>query len=322
MSDTTPVRSASGILGITAPRAERNPEELISNWLDRVFWYRPGHEYVPQKMENYFEAMGAYHELSGAEPGDFYRYDVEGEPQDWAVWLIEIRRAGSHGIRGAKEAMTGVMMDGLAESWSALPKTIPHSRLGKVIECDEVRPIIEKLCPLDEFAAVRGLTPEMFEIVWKTRAVKSGGAYKLGSMGPIPEEKRDLWKGDLPVPLFRLTLALPYWILATDQERERLIHHELCHADVATKAKPSTRPHAIEENFETIKRYGPRDQSHAELILAGAVHPRTGELLTEDDHAQLRLFTGHVKSGATIAMIDPDTGKPWTFDMDAALRHL
>lgn len=125
-----------------------------------------------------------------------------------------------------------------------------------------------------ERAHLRGA---VFEIRWRTGKWKSQGAVVFGSCKPPPKADRECWTGTGPAPAFRLQLSLPYWLMATADERARLIHHELGHAAWKENGDPGPRPHDMEEFADTIARFGLREESatHAEVALALSGHPDT-----------------------------------------------
>jgi len=72
-----------------------------------------------------------------------------------------------------------------------------------------------------------------------------GGQIQLGPGLPTAQAK----VGGLPAQhlkeLIRLQLSLSYWIIATERERARLVHHELGHCAL-DGGKPVSAPHHIE----------------------------------------------------------------------------
>lgn len=122
-----------------------------------------------------------------------------------------------------------------------------------------------------ERAHLRGVP---FEIRWRAGTWNRQGVVVFGRCGPTPKEYRECWTGPLPVPLFRLQLSLAYWILATEKERARLVHHELGHCALDGD-KPVSVPHHIEEFADTLARFGLLSDSEGQGMAAIAIlhHP-------------------------------------------------
>jgi hypothetical protein len=116
------------------------------------------------------------------------------------------------------------------------------------------------------------LRPFRVEIQWWTGNKATKGKVTLGKAGPVPIRERLTWAGSGPAPWFRVQLSLPYWLLASDELRFRLLHHELGHCQIevddAGNAKPTGRGHDVEEFSDTMARFGLFTKDQAELIAA------------------------------------------------------
>lgn len=141
-----------------------------------------------------------------------------------------------------------------------------------------------------ERAHLRGA---VVEVRWRTGKWKSQGAHVFGKCKPTPKAYRECWTGEGPAPAFRLQLSLPYWILASDRARARLIHHELGHAGWKDDGDPTGRTHHIEEFADTIARFGLLEESAGQALVALAIagHPETDIRTRPYQHRQQELFS-------------------------------
>jgi DNA adenine methylase len=116
----------------------------------------------------------------------------------------------------------------------------------------------------------------VFEVRWKVGTWSGGGARVYGSCKPTPKAYRECWTGHTPAPHWRLTLSLPYWLIASADARTRLIHHELGHCawKDAEKKEPGSRPHDAKVFADTIARFGLMDGNEGHALAAIAIGAR------------------------------------------------
>lgn len=127
-------------------------------------------------------------------------------------------------------------------------------------------------------------TPDV-RFVWRVKAKNKDGQRVEGSARIIPADQRIPEGPDAPI--YKVELDLAVWLAGgeTSQDGElarlRLLHHELTHCGgkaVEGKGgrwewKAKKRPHDVEENLETAKRFAPVPQV-AELVEAVQVYLR------------------------------------------------
>ena len=109
-----------------------------------------------------------------------------------------------------------------------------------------------------------------FDVWFWCRPIINGRTIRRGVAGAVSAKRRALWPTP-PAPWFSMGLCLPYWLLATEEQRLRLVHHEMghCGIDYAAdgEAKPITDPHDTEEFMSTMGRFGPANDTQAALIV-------------------------------------------------------
>lgn len=264
------------VFGLKNAADAADPALIRDLWLREVSWWKPGMEFTL----GYREANAAAGVLLGL--------DIKPE-SDWLPVLVSLVNAMP--IRETPD-VEAEQIEACAGMFKKAPKTVTHDRLADVPECQQASDLVAQLLGWEEFAVNRGLIlgPGDFNILWKPRSMTGKGTTVHASMSKIPEERRALWPTN-PAPGFCLRINLPYWLLCDDVERKRLIHHELCHASRA-EGKAQILPHAIEENLETVMRFGARDASHARLMAIGMGHTRTQKILRTDPDGQELLPLG------------------------------
>ncbi len=136
------------------------------------------------------------------------------------------------------------------------------------------RPLVyEATTRYPEYNHLRGT---VWQVRWRTRGWTRQGQAVLGSCSPVPRADREAWTGAGPAPQFRLQLSLPHWLVLSESERLRLIHHELGHARRRADGSPGTCPHDIEEFAATLARFGIEEgERPLQAVLAAASHPET-----------------------------------------------
>jgi len=271
------------VLGVTRDSA---PAAVRDAWLARVREYQPGAVF-DGNTDEYEGAMRAYLAIKQV-PETILSAGQDGLP-DWAsVFVYEEFWRGA-ALRQEEYRLDRNAMDGIAEALKPLPSYLEGSRLFTVPHCD-VRTYIDHQLGLQEMR-VRALRDvRRFDMVWRTRLWKSKGQHVLGSCSVIPLKEREMWSRGGIVPYWRLTLSLPYWLLASDIERYRLIHHELCHAELVEEElpdgelvpKPTATGHDMEEHLSTLARFGARDVEQAALLFAAIMHPRTRQIAQDE----------------------------------------
>lgn len=125
-----------------------------------------------------------------------------------------------------------------------------------------------------------GLRGYRYELTWRRKAQRTREGFVRGKAGATSKRDRDLGAGP-----FKLELALDVWILATDTERLRLIHHETGHwgLDSTEDGRPIffTRRHPVEEFPETVAEFGLATPEQGALVAAALAHPETPKRLRE-----------------------------------------
>lgn len=161
----------------------------------------------------------------------------------------------------ADELLT-FMRNGEEEGWDDLDVRAIAERL--IETCDE-------LGHLDSFP---------LRILWRRTTQVKNDRMILGTAGAVGKSEREKWPATAGAPPFwRMTLSLAAWLVMPARERVRLVHHELMHcgidADSKGRAKPCTVAHDIEENAQTMARFGLGDRSQALVLAAAKQHPNT-----------------------------------------------
>ena len=260
--------------------------DVQAAWLAQVRTWQPGTDY-PDPMA-YEAAMAAYMAIRATPPAIVSTGD-DGRP-DWASVYVHEQLWRGPSLREREHSVDPEAIDQMVTGLSPLPSHMDGSRLATVPGLD-VRVFVRANLALPEFAAANlPADPTRFAVIWRTKAWRSKGQTVLGTCQAVPLKERELWSRGGRVPLWRLTISLPYWLLATEMERHRLIHHELSHAvlqeseqeDGTALETPSTQGHDIEEGLPTLARYGARDTAQAALLFAAIMHPRTRRIAQEE----------------------------------------
>jgi len=253
-------------------KEDETRDKVDEAWLRLVTDYHPGRPV--EDLDEYQKVMKAYLEITD-QTADYITVDGV---CDWAPVHIRNEMWRAEDIREGKDIQAG-SIDVMREWITALPDYMPNERLEKLPGFD-VRSIIDRLLIQPEFKDA-GLPedPRAFRILWRNSKWVSKGAVVFGSLSTVSKKDRNLWKEGY-VPLWTMTLSLPAWPSREEWEKERLVHHEMGHADFdVDAAKAKTKGHDMEENLATIARYGARDKGHACVIAHANAHPRTIELI-------------------------------------------
>lgn len=264
-------------------------DDLKRAWLPRVSSYRPDRDY-DGVIEDYIQAQEAYRVLSDADLRPEYdqmghvewllNHPMPTYPQDWAPLYLRNALMRGENLRFSHAELTATDLEVMGEELEALPDYVRGERFEDVAEFN-LGPVIAELIELPELAAL-GINedPRRFRVVWRRTPWVKQGALVLGSCRVLPAKERALWRGEGPVPLWELTFNLPAWCLQDPEERVRLVHHELAHAEF-TSDKPSVRPHALEEHLETVARFGPANRGEAQLVWNAFNHPAMKHYILE-----------------------------------------
>lgn len=173
---------------------------------------------------------------------------------------------------------------------------------------EEVAPVLEELNILTAGEALRqittlceergGLALGRFKIEWRTNAWISSGLSKLGHCKKYNQRLAETWIGPGKPPQFLLSLNLCYWLLATDEQRLRLMHHELGHVTLINGVPDGSRVHPVEEFPDTVARFGPDRPELIAIARAVMHHPETASRMREwsvDDGGQALLPWGEIR---------------------------
>lgn len=163
----------------------------------------------------------------------------------------------------------------MAKVISELPKWLPQSTVSSLdIQELDLGPMVRRLlatCP--ELAHLAG---RPIDCNWWTGKRNRHGKVLLGTAKVVSGKERDLWTNGVP-PWWKVELSLPYWLLADDMERYRLLHHELMHCRVKVSGEdeeesPTVVSHDVEEFVSTVGRFGFRDAYQFALTENGQRH--------------------------------------------------
>ena len=96
-----------------------------------------------------------------------------------------------------------------------------------------------------------------------------------GRSGVVPVGDRLAWSHNEPPPSFRFTLSLPWFVLASEDQRERALHELLCGCGVSSNGAPIRRQPDIVAHAATLGRYGVRSPREAVAVAHVIAHPST-----------------------------------------------
>jgi len=187
----------------------------------------------------------------------------------------------------------------LEEVLELFPEHIRASSLeGAIFDdpADLLKQLLEARTPNDGFHYAelhrRQLTLSRIEFGFWRLAPTAKGSLKLGQASVISKKDRQLSTLADP-PLFRIMLALDYWLCASSQERLRLVHHELMHCQVKYnddgEPTPSILGHDVEEFLMTAHHFGSLSASQDALGPLLVKHPSPKSI----GHSQLSLNLQH-----------------------------
>jgi hypothetical protein len=172
---------------------------------------------------------------------------------------------------------------------------IPAERLADAID---VAAMVDRLIADCVEIDIKSAHAPQVDVVWRVKAASSMGAVVLGTCKPVGKRERQTWRGDGPAPLWRLTLGLDVWCLLTEQERWRLVCHELMHATYKGNGNttPAGRAHDIEEFASVVARYGLGAETQAAFVAQAMVRPQIMEEMRSwgvDPESGQGLLFGH-----------------------------
>lgn len=140
----------------------------------------------------------------------------------------------------------------------------------------DVRAHMARILDLEEFSHLGD--GSLIRLLWMRDTPVKDDRAVLGKAKPTSAKTRALWPaGAVAAPWWDVTLSLAAWLVMSERDRLRLLHHELGHCGISVDAKgktsPCSTPHDIEENLNTMARFGIRSADHAKVIAAATVHP-------------------------------------------------
>jgi len=105
-------------------------------------------------------------------------------------------------------------------------------------------------------------------VITREKAGKTGGKIKMADASLVGAKMKPLLDEDYD---FIITIAEDVWGKMTPEQHDALVDHELCHCIYDDEAKPSLRPHDLEEFAEIIERWGFWRKDHGEQQVQGAL---------------------------------------------------
>jgi hypothetical protein len=184
-------------------------------------------------------------------------------------------------------------------------KNLPNW-LFAVIDLDD--PLEDKRCNVfgsveevieecDEFNALSGYEG-VIRLLWRKKCPERLGRVVAGTAQLFPKKERDLWNNpNRPAPWWDVTISIPAWLCMDKMERLRLVHHELSHlyidVDKRGHPKPALMGHDVEENLNTLARFGVFGKQQANFVAIGQRHPSWTGAVREYDidvNGQASLF--------------------------------
>lgn len=138
----------------------------------------------------------------------------------------------------------------------------------------EVHAQMRRLMEWPEFSTLKG---EVFELRWSRKPILRNDVMTSevlpGRVQVVSYADRQAWTGKGIAPSFRLTLSLPFVMLATEDELARGLHHLLMYCG-KVDLKPVLRKPDIIAHAATLGRFG--TQSVRETAAIAHAHAATG----------------------------------------------
>lgn len=187
-------------------------------------------------------------------------------------------------IADALEAAPGILKDHetalrgivpMAREIHDLPPYLPLRAFDGIAECDLFARAVTLVDVCRELDWLHGKA-EQIEWVFYTRPRSSKRRVVCGSAKAIGAKERLLAREPR---WWRIEISLPYWLLATEDERYRLLHHELCHLgldvdeDGQLLERPYVEAHDVEDFASTVGRFGAFGDVAVRLARAAREHP-------------------------------------------------
>lgn len=151
--------------------------------------------------------------------------------------------------------------------------------LGDADQDEDLRELVDQLRALPEFSTIK---TAVLDVRWWTKAVgrKDGlvEVVRAGATKLVPKDERETWTGEGEPPWFRVSVSLPWWLLATYEERQRGLH-DLLMACAVDSTGPRLRKPDIVAHAATLGRFGVGDVREARAVLHAAMHPDLDEQL-------------------------------------------
>ena len=203
---------------------------------------------------------------------------------DWLTYALFEIGALAADIRVDRTALDAMTTESYTDILAMLPAHIRGDRVelgvGAIVE--ELLSYVDpnEKTENDRYGLEK-IDPDRIRWVWKTTHPKKNGRAILGSCKALGKKDRNLQKRGTPY-LWEITFSLDYWLVAGEQERRRLVHHEMAHCKPEVEEDGSITPkvngHDIEEMLPTMIHFGPLDESQSAVIRAGNLHKQIDPL--------------------------------------------
>lgn len=173
--------------------------------------------------------------------------------------------------------------------FGGLPKEMNHGWMTYSIRCD-LNDTLSNVLARGSFLRLRnwidkdheGVESNAFQILWRNGSFKVGGAPAVASVRALSQKDRTRLNTEAKV---EMSISLPYWLCATEKEREALIAHELRHLavdyneDTGEWKVKSNVPHNVQAFIEDLADTGVQDECQAMLVAAALQHPEIAKQL-------------------------------------------
>lgn len=147
---------------------------------------------------------------------------------------------------------------------------------------DLAGPVLAKLLSWPEFRCLEGV---ILELRWSTKPMVRKdvivGMPQAGRPKVVPKADRLTWTGVGKAPSFRLELSLPFWLLATVEEKERGLHDVLSYLGFGENHTPKLRKPDIVAHAATLGRFGVAGLREASAVFHAQRHPDHERILRE-----------------------------------------
>jgi hypothetical protein len=170
-----------------------------------------------------------------------------------------------------------------------LPKEMHGAWMHGAVS-EELMDTLNAVTLRDSFRRIRGwldgdyngVESNAFQILWRNGSFKVGGATAVASVRALSQKDRTRLNTEAKV---EMSISLPYWLCATEKEREALIAHELRHLavdyneDTGEWKVKSNVPHNVQAFIEDLADTGVQDECQAMLVAAALQHPEIAKQL-------------------------------------------